>query len=516
MTGLTGAVRRSSTLPGALVAPAMALLMILGGVAAGLIAGDAPILAVAAACALLLGVAMIVKPDAATLVTLAILYSNAAVILVRFHGLPFFASAAVPMLLAIPLARDLVVRRLPVVAPPMVPWMIGLLFVHIVSALFSSNTVRAFDGVIVFLVEGFGLYFALINVVRTPEMLRYATWTLLAVGAVIGGLSVHQDLTNNYDSNYLGFAQASNAAFDTGQATLVGDVQQRRLAGPVGETNRFAQVMLMLVPLGIYRVLGERRQGLKVLAAGATLLIAFGVVLTFSRGAAVGLALLFVALAFLRLVRPVHVAALGLAAVVVFTAFPQYLTRISTLEELTALVGAEDPSTVQVSNVILSRATETLAAALAIADHPLVGVGPDMFPVFYEEYAREVGLLVHLGATREAHNLYLGVGADLGLLGLGAFLMVAFLTVRLITIARRRTLTTRPDLERLTTPFALSLMTYFVTGMFLHLSFARFYWLILALAGAAAVIALREADAGSPASERVPARQTLVLGPTTG
>jgi hypothetical protein len=44
------------------------------------------------------------------------------------------------------------------------------------------------------------------------------------------------------------------------------------------------------------------------------------------------------------------------------------------------------------------------------------------------------------------------------------------------------------------TPFLLAVMTYLVTGMFLHLSFARFYWVILAVAGAAAVITLREMD----------------------
>jgi len=53
-----------------------------------------------------------------------------------------------------------------------------------------------------------------------------------------------------------------------------------------------------------------------------------------------------------------------------------------------------------------------------------------------------------------------------------------------------------------------------VTGMFLHFSFARFYWLMLAVAGAAAVITLREMDAtdaadaaedGTVATARAPA-----------
>ena len=72
----------------------------------------------------------------------------------------------------------------------------------------------------------------------------------------------------------------------------------------------------------------------------------------------------------------------------------------------------------------------------------------------------------------------------------------------MLLAARRASIVKRPDLERLTTPFLLALMTYYVTGIFLHLSFARFYWLMLAVATAAAVVTLREmASAEEPAAD---------------
>lgn len=473
----------------------MGIVAVLGAVLAGFLAADAPILAVAAASALFLATAIILRPDVATLTTIAILYSNAAVIAVHFHGVPLFVAGAVPLLLMVPLARDLVVRRLPIVAPPMLPWMVVLLFIHVVSSLFSTDQVRAWDATVVFIVEGFGLYFLLINVIRTPQMLRQATWVLIGVGAFVSLLSIHQDFTNNYDNNYGGFAQAADATFRTGVTTLTGDVVQRRLAGSIGETNRFAQVMLMLVPLGIFRFIGESRAVLRWTAGVATALITLGVVLTFSRGAAVALALLVVGLALLRLVKPRHIAAMLLVLALVVVAFPQYWLRVSTLIEVGGAITSADAGTGQVDNSLLSRATETAAAALVIVDHPLIGVGPDMFPIFYEEYANVVGLLVKGSATREAHNLYLGIGAELGLPGLAVFLIIAFMTGRMILAARRRSIDRRPDLERLATPFLLAIASYHVTGMFLHFSFARFYWLMLAVAGAAAVITLREMDA---------------------
>jgi hypothetical protein len=89
------------------------------------------------------------------------------------------------------------------------------------------------------------------------------------------------------------------------------------------------------------------------------------------------------------------------------------------------------------------------------------------------------------------------------------FLIIAFQTIRMLLRARRASLRRRPDLERLTTPFLLALMTYYVTGMFLHLSFIRFYWMILAIAAAAAVITLRETAADSTPAGQRPINQSV-------
>jgi putative inorganic carbon (hco3(-)) transporter len=511
MSSIAGAGRRGVTRSGPSrdqVIVGMAILTILGSVAAGIAAADAPLLVVAAASAAFLGVAIILYPDVATLTTIAILYSNAAVVAVRFHGVPLFLAAFVPLLLVVPLARDLIVRRLPVVAPPTAPWMILLLFIHIFSALFSADMTRSWDAVVVFIVEGFGLYFLLLNVIRTPALLRQVTWVLIVVGMLISIPSIHQDLTSNFDNLYLGFAQPADAAFRTGETTIIGDVVQRRLTGPIGETNRFAQILLMLVPLGIFRFIDERSALLRAVAAIATTLITVGVVLTFSRGAAVGLVALILAVAALRLVRARHLVGIVLALVVVFAAFPQYTVRLATLGEIGALAG-DNVNRGTVGGAVLSRVTETLAAGLVIVDHPLIGVGPDMFNIYYEEYAEDVGLLVRNDAFREAHNLYLGIGAELGIPGLVVFMIVLLLTMRMLLQARRASIDRRPDLERLATPFLLSLMTYAVTGLFLHLSFARFFWLMLAVATAAAVITLREVGQDGPAAGQGATNQSV-------
>jgi O-antigen ligase len=378
----------------------------------------------------------------------------------------------------------------------MLGWMVVLLLIYLLSALFSSDTTTSWDAVVIFLVEGFGLYFLLVNVIRTPEMLRLTTWVLLASGALVSIPAIHQVLTENYDFMYFGFAQA-DSAIRTGVTTLTGEVLQPRMAGPIGETNRFAQVMLMLVPLGLFRVIGETSLGLRVLAGLMTVAVTLGVVLSFSRGGAVGLVALVAALVVLRMVRLRYVLVVLLVLAVIVVSFPQYFDRVTSL---VAGFGSEAPAS-EVDNSLLSRATESLAAALVMVDHPIIGVGPGMFPVFYEEYANVVGLLVRNDAERQAHNLYLGLGAEVGIPGLIVFLIIGFLTMRMLLRARRASLVRRPDLERLATPYLLALFTYYVTGMFLHLSFGRFYWLMLAVAGAAAIITLREVAADPDRAE---------------
>ena len=64
--------------------------------------------------------------------------------------------------------------------------------------------------------------------------------------AFIGALSVYQQFTHTFHNDYWGFAQVSFAQINTGVETINGAVTEPRLAGQIGEKNRYAQVMLML------------------------------------------------------------------------------------------------------------------------------------------------------------------------------------------------------------------------------------------------------------------------------
>jgi O-antigen ligase len=353
-----------------------------------------------------------------------------------------------------------------------------------VSTLLTKQFHVAVNELLTFAIEGVGLYFLITNTIRTAKILRLTIWVLLIAGLFLGGLSLYQQITGTYDNEFGGFAQVSQAAFDTGEETLQGEVQKWRLAGPLGQQNRYAQIMLMLAPLGLFRLWGEPSKWLRLLAAIATVLITIGAMLTFSRGAAVGFLLILIIMGFMRYIKIYQLIIVCLGLGLLMQAFPQYGMRLTSLEAVSDAVTddgtgngieAADGST-------RSRVTEMMAAWLMFTDHPIIGVGPGMYRHYYQEYAKRVGLEVK-ATEREAHSLYLGLAAENGMSGLICFSAIVLVMLANLAHIRKRFGQSRPEFAHLATGFILAILAYLATGIFLHFAFIRFFWLIMALAG---------------------------------
>jgi hypothetical protein len=454
--------------------------------AGALLVAEQPLLALTAVLALPLIGATLTWPDMATLVTIFILYSNIAVIAVRFNNVPYVVGAAFPLLLAIPLAAYLVLRRQKIVFTTALPFLIIFLFVQFLGTLFARNFNEAFNELTVFIIEGVAIYVLITNVVRTPKLLRRIIWVLLMAGVVISVVPIYQQLTGDFENVYGGFGQMSERGFRTGEEDLFGDVRQTRLAGVIGEQNRFAQVLLMLVPLGVFQFWsrGKQSKALRILTMLATAIIFTGVLLTFSRGAAVAIVIMFFVMAFMRLIKWSQLAVVILIMILLPLLLPQYGTRLSSLKTLPAFFS---PDTHVDNSVFESRTTEMIAAFLVFADHPIVGVGPGMFKYYSTDYGNQVNPGV-LEGTRESHNLFLGIAADHGILGLISFLCIVGVTLYELLRSRKWLAQHKPELLNLVNAFVLVIVVYLGTGLFLHLSYARYFWLMMALAGAAGAI----------------------------
>jgi O-antigen ligase len=371
-----------------------------------------------------------------------------------------------------------------------------LLALQLLSAGFARDPLASFGSVATFAVEGVALYLLITNALRTLEDLRGAAWALVAAGVLMSVVPIFQQVTGNFASNYGGLGQVDAGGFETGEASDEGvEEHQSRLAGPIGETNRYAQVMLVLVPLALERLTRARKGWLRLVTLGSAFSIAVGFALAFSRGGAVGMLCLLGAMLALRLIDVRKVLGLAAGLALVLLVVPQYWTRIATLGTSVQVLDAGDDAPAA-DGAVRRRVTEMLAALHVFFDHPLIGVGPGQFKQYSVDYGKDDALR-RIDSGRRAHSLYLEFAAENGAIGLTLLLGAIASTLADLAAARRALLARggASELVGLTTACVLALVAYLSTGVFLHLSYMRYFYLVLALGGAVAHVALRAARA---------------------
>jgi putative inorganic carbon (HCO3(-)) transporter len=474
------------------------------------------VMAVRAAAAVPRAAGRITGLDVAVLAFFFVFHTNLSVIAVQFHGVPQNVGSGVILLLALPLIHYSLIERRPLVLPAALPFILLFLAVLFLSAVLSGDPESSRNALQLYLGEGLLLFLLVVNAVRTPALLHRVVWTLLLAGAFLGALSLIQELTHMYDNSFGGLAQIDRleegGGFDVSDDPEAKQLRPR-LGGPIGSENRYAQILIVLIPLALYRMLREPKRSRRLLAAGAGLLILAGMVLTFSRGAAVGLAAVLVLMAIFReLPLRYLLFASAIATALTLAVVPDYVTRLSSLVGVGALASGE-PS--EADGALRGRQTSNLAAWYVFADHPVIGVGPSQyFHEFSAQYANRLDIR-YFEKDRRAHSLYLELAADggvLALLGLAAVLGVTLVRLHRLNRRWRRD---RPDLAMLAGSFFFALVAYLATATFLHLSYMRYFWALLALANATIWVLDREpAPEGEsrPRPQPVPARN---VRPTT-
>jgi O-antigen ligase len=323
------------------------------------------------------------------------------------------------------------------------------------------------------------LLLVLTVIALTPDVraLRLAVWALVLAGSVLAALSVLQHLTGSFDQNYFGFAKAP-------VRNIAGVTEAPRVAGPIGDPNSFAQMMVVLVPLALERYLHEHRRSRRVAAGVAALLCGVTSVLTYSRGGLVTLAVVLAVFVIRHPPQIRHVLVMGaLLILVVPVVPPSYLQRVATIGQ--SLPGS--PASRGDDGAIQGRTTQMKIAGTMFWDHALVGVGQGNYVVRFPEYNRQYGLPRELGQA--PHNLYLEIAAESGLAGLVLWLVIVAAAFRSLAALKNRPV--RPGeeaTEGLAEGIRLALIALLVNSMFLHGSYPMAFWLLIAISLAAGQI----------------------------
>jgi hypothetical protein len=426
------------------------------------------------------------KPEIATVTVVFVIYGDLAAVAVRSHGVPAIAAISFFALLVLPVAYYLVGRGERLRTDTVLLLMLVYLAVQVASAVFARNVAGSLHTIASFVTEGVAIYFLLLNAIRTPETLRRCLWAILAAGVLLGSASLVQNRTKHYDRDFGGLALTRSSMTNEESVIATDDNTDKpdtrpRALGPIGDGNFYAQIMVVLLPIATLRFWAERKRRARWLGI-ATLVPIFGaVVLTFSRGAALAAMFFCVMLLALRYMKPRHTVIPVIVALIVVALTPDYAARVLTLLKV------RSPEMRSADASIQERSTIYLSGIHIFLDHPLLGVGIGQAPEYLAEYSNYSG---HSRLARKmgAHNMYLESLAETGILGFGALMAIVGVTLRRLWQLRGYWKTRNPEYAHNTTSLMLAILVFLVTGLFLHLAYARYFWLLLALAGAACMV----------------------------
>ncbi|MBN1266399.1 MAG: O-antigen ligase family protein [Anaerolineales bacterium] len=448
-----------------------AVLAVLTGAAIGLAVGQfESMLLLALPVGLVFAALTFLNPELGILLFVFITYIRFSDVLVHSFGVPSIAKGMVGLLVLAILARWAVLKRFPEGWLRVSVLIAAYGFVVFGSILHGRDYARALAAVSDYWKDGL-IAILMVLLIQKRETFRGVIWMMIFAGIFMGSISMHQYLTGNFSSDYFGFATASYLNISEG-------VEGNRISGPLGDPNYYAQILVFLFPLAVDRFFREPNRYLKITAGYAAFVIGMTIVFTFSRGGAVAAVL---AMMVLVIYHPPKLKNSILILGVIWIGFlllpSTYTDRLSTL---TDLAQSNKQSTAEVS--FRGRISEVLSAWYMFRDYPILGVGVQNYPVYYQEYSRSIGLDPRAEA-REPHNLYLEVAAETGVLGLmifGTILVSVFQAVRRVHTRLREW--GEEDMKNMVEAFSSGLVGYLGAAMFIHGAYPRYLWLLVGIA----------------------------------
>lgn len=306
----------------------------------------------------------------------------------------------------------------------------------------------------------------------------------LVVAAFVGGAVV---------SVAIGLLGLAGSADPTTTALEAAD-EANRLRGGSGDPNYLAAGLVPAIVLATSLLVSDRRPWARGLLIGSIGLLIVGLAATESRGGLIAAVVALVAaLVLMRGRRAPLIAFLGLLvgmAALWFAVNPAAWSRITAFD-------AQGNGRSDLWNVGWRIAK----------DHPVVGVGLGNFPVKAPNYVRQPGQLefVNLIAERPlvAHNVYLQLLAEAGIVGMAIFLLLLIACLRSAWMAAR--LYERAGdgaMATLARGLLIAIVATLASSFFISNSTDRRTWVLLALGPAMLAIARRSLPPDMAPAER--------------
>jgi O-antigen ligase len=312
------------------------------------------------------------------------------------------------------------------------------------------------------------LFLVVFTAIQSRQHVR-ALLGALVIGAVFAGL-------------YGIAAQPSAAGVAIGPTSATG---LNRLAGTIGDPNQLASVLVVGFILALALAAASRRSSaIRLACLGAATITLMGIFLTVSRGGLVALGAAMLATVLVARGRRLPASMLALLVAVIaigyfFVVVPAAGNR---------LLEADGGS---------GRTDIWKVGWRMVEAEPITGVGAGNFPVSSIHY-----LLVEPGALQQdkyvvddphvAHNIYLGLLAELGIVGLCLFLAIVGASLRTAALAAQGFARSGDrEMELLTRAVIVAVLALLAADFFLSDQYSKQLWLLLALGPALLAVSRR-------------------------
>lgn len=374
-----------------------------------------------------------------------------------------------------------------------IPWgvlaaMVCYVVANAVSSAWSTlDPAVTSDGVLDIFKEFYFLLLICILGVSADRWTHVAAVLVVPI-SIIGWLAAANEWVFSGANTFLGF---ENMTLVEGAGTVTG-----RHAGPLQDANFWGRLLVVGVPFCLAMMVSLAARGRRALALICWPLlggILVAIYLTSSRGAYIGVfAEVLVIAIFLERYRRWFMASLALTPFVLLV--PGIGSRLAAT---LGIFGADQHASVDSS--VLERVSAQQVALQMIEEHPLTGVGPGGYMYAFPEVSANTGL--SLQRIVASHNGLLGIAAEIGVIG--AFCWLAVIALALFSALRSLAFVRAALPEQMDDRFApyvvatfAALIGWMVTTIFLHVTYQRVLWLLVAFAGLQQVQARRLVGAG--------------------
>jgi putative inorganic carbon (HCO3(-)) transporter len=267
-----------------------------------------------------------------------------------------------------------------------------------------------------------------------------------------------------------------------------------RLEGAGGDPNETAAALVAAAALAIALAVSWRGKPFMRLVAIVTApLCAFASLLTLSRGGLVAFVAALIAAVLMAGRRRAQMLVLAVVSASLAVGYFAFFAPASAVERVTEVHGGTGRTDIWKVGLRMVRGA------------PLQGIGAGNFPIVSIHYLLEPGALLRddfiVDKPKVAHNTYLEVLAELGIVGLTLFLIVIFFAIGCAVRAARYAAKLKDrEIDIMARALVVALASLLAANFFISREYSKQLWLLLALGPAMLNILRRDhgATRGTP------------------